>query len=78
LDILERGPAAQATEVRRVEAQVLDVAEEAERQVVSVRYRGEVVEEAGGTPAAFDEVWHLVRPRRDDASWAIAGIEQMS
>ena len=77
LDILERGPAEQATEVKRVEAQVLDVADEAERQVVSVRYRGEVVEEAGAAPVAFDEVWHLVKPRRDDAGWAIAGIEQM-
>lgn len=77
LDILERGPAAQATEVKRVEAQVLDVADEAERQVVSVRYRGEVVEEAGAAPVSFDEVWHLVKPRRDDAGWAIAGIEQM-
>jgi predicted lipid-binding transport protein (Tim44 family) len=78
LDLLERGPAAQATEVMRVQAQVLDVAEEAQHQVVSVRYRGDVVEETGATPVAFDEVWHLVKPRRDDAGWAIAGIEQMA
>ncbi len=78
LDLLERGSSPQTTEVGRIEAQVLDVAEEAERQIVSVRYRGEVVEEAGGAPVAFDEVWHLVKPLGEGTSWAIAGIEQMS
>ncbi len=77
LDLLERGSSPQTTEVRRIEAQVLDVAEEADRQIVSVRYRGEVVEEAGAVPVAFDEVWHLVKPHGEGPSWAIAGIEQM-
>jgi predicted lipid-binding transport protein (Tim44 family) len=78
LDLLERGSGPQTTEVQRVEAQVLDVAEEADRQIVSVRYRGEVVEEADAAPVAFDEVWHLVKPHGEGKSWAIAGIEQMS
>ena len=38
-----------------VDATVLDIAEEADRQVVSVRFRGQVLEERGGTPADFDE-----------------------
>ncbi|MCC6247013.1 MAG: Tim44 domain-containing protein [Rubrivivax sp.] len=77
VDILERGKAPQATEVKSIEARVIDVAEEAERQVVSVRYRGEVVEAPGAAPEKFDEVWHLVRPRGSEGGWAIAGIEQM-
>lgn len=77
LDLLDRGAAAQATEVKSVEARVIDVAEEGERQVVSVRYRGEVVEAPGAAPEKFDEVWHLVRPRGSEGGWAIAGIEQM-
>ena len=80
VDLLERGSAAQVTEVKRVESKVIDVAEEAERLVVSVRYQGEVVEAPGATPEAFDEVWHLVRPRSGPGSeggWLIAGIEQM-
>lgn len=77
LDLLERGSATQTTEVRRVEASVVDVAEEPERQVVSVRYRGEIVEADGAAPEAFDEVWHLVRPVGSDGAWLIAGIEQM-
>ena len=78
VDLLERGRSTQTTEVQRIEAQVIDVAEEADRQVVSVRYRGEVAEEAGAPPVAFDEVWHLVKPHGDQAAWAIAGIEQMA
>lgn len=77
VDLLERGSAAQTTEVKSVEAKVIDVAEEAERQVVSVRYRGEVVEAPGAAPEAFDECWHLVRPRGGEGGWLIAGIEQM-
>ena len=78
LDIQERGTATQHTDVQKVEAEVLDVANEADRQVVSVRFHGQVVEEQGGTPTDFNEVWHLVKPHDDSRSWAIAGIEQMS
>jgi predicted lipid-binding transport protein (Tim44 family) len=78
LDIQERGTAVQHTDVLKVEADVLDVANEADRQVVSVRFHGQIVEEQGGTPTHFNEVWHLVKPHDDSRSWAIAGIEQMS
>ncbi len=78
LDLLERGSATQTTEVQRIDATVLDVAEEPAQQIVSVRYRGEVVEAPGEAPVAVDEVWHLVRARSGDEAWRIAGIEQMA
>ncbi len=78
VDIQERGPAPQHTDVLKVDAEVLDVANEAERQIVSVRFHGQVVEEKGGAPVDFNEVWHLVKPHDDSRSWAIAGIEQMT
>lgn len=78
LDIQERGNAAQHTDVVDVASEVLDVAQETDRQVVSVRFHGHLVEERGGAPVAFDEVWHLVKPHDDSRSWAIAGIEQMA
>ncbi|MBL8306054.1 MAG: Tim44 domain-containing protein [Rubrivivax sp.] len=78
VDIQERGPAEQHTDVLNVDAAVLDIADESERQVVSVRFRGQVLEERGGTPTDFDEVWHLVKPHDGDKPWVIAGIEQMS
>jgi predicted lipid-binding transport protein (Tim44 family) len=78
LDLQERGAAQQHTDVRQVDATVLDVTNETEQQVVSVRFTGEMVEEAGAAPTRFDEVWHLVKPHDDSKAWAIAGIEQMS
>jgi predicted lipid-binding transport protein (Tim44 family) len=75
LDIQDRAGAAQQTDVERVEAQVLDFATEDGRQIVSVRFHGMIREEAGAPAAAFDEVWHLVKPETEGA-WAIAGIQQ--
>jgi predicted lipid-binding transport protein (Tim44 family) len=78
LDIQERGATPQTTDVVKVETQVLDVANEADRQVVSVRFHGQVIEEKGAAPTDFNEVWHLVKPHDDSRSWAIAGIEQLT
>jgi predicted lipid-binding transport protein (Tim44 family) len=76
LDLQDRGDGEQHTDVVRVDAEVLDVADEADRQVVSVRFHGLVREVAGAEPTAFDEIWHLSKPLDDSRSWAIAGIEQ--
>lgn len=78
LDIQERGTGEQHTEVLNIDASVLDVANEPTRQVVSVRFRGQLREDAGAAATEIDEVWHLVKPLDDSRSWAIAGIEQMA
>ena len=76
LDLQDRGAAAQQTDVMKVDARIVDFAQEDDRQIVSVRYNGLVREDpaAGATP--FDEVWHLVKPIGDSRAWAIAGIQQ--
>jgi predicted lipid-binding transport protein (Tim44 family) len=74
LDLQERGAAPNHTDVVRVDAEVLDVAQEAERQVVSVRFHGLIREEQDADAQPFDEVWHLVKA--EGANWAIAGIQQ--
>ena len=76
LDLQERGGKAQRTDVVRVDAEVLDVASEAERQIVSVRFHGLIREEDNGVAEPFDEVWHLVKPADGSREWAIAGIQQ--
>jgi predicted lipid-binding transport protein (Tim44 family) len=76
LDLQERAGAQQHTEVLAIESEVLDVSDEPGRQVVSVRFRGQLREQAGATPVAVDEVWHLVKPADGSRNWAIAGIEQ--
>ena len=76
LDLQERGGAAQQTDVVTLDAELLDFAQERDRQIVSVRFHGLIREEADGAAQPFDEVWHLVRPADGDgASWAIAGIQ---
>lgn len=76
LDLQERGEATQNTDVLKVEAEVLEVAEEADRQIVSVRFHGLVREEREASASDFDEIWHLVKPNDDSRPWAIAGIQQ--
>jgi predicted lipid-binding transport protein (Tim44 family) len=76
IDLQDRGSAAQTTDVVKVDAEVLDVATEAERQVVSVRFHGLIREEKDGVANPFDEVWHLVKPADGSREWAIAGIQQ--
>jgi predicted lipid-binding transport protein (Tim44 family) len=78
LDIQDRGATPQQTDVVSVESEVLDVAQEADRQIVSVRFHGQVVEEKGAAPVAFNEVWHLVKPHDDSRPWVIAGIEPIN
>lgn len=75
LDLQERGAAAQQTDVVTLDAELLDFAQESERQIVSVRFHGLIREEARLPAAPFDEVWHLVRPLDGSRSWAIAGIQ---
>jgi predicted lipid-binding transport protein (Tim44 family) len=74
LDLQDRGTSAQRTDVVRVDAEVLDVASEADRQIVSVRFHGLIKEDDGATEP-FDEVWHLVKPADGSREWAIAGIQ---
>jgi predicted lipid-binding transport protein (Tim44 family) len=76
LDLQERGDADQQTDVEKVDAQVIDYAVEDGKQIVSVRFQGQVREETGAIAVPFDEVWHLVKPEGNAGAWAIAGIQQ--
>lgn len=75
MDIRERGDANQQTRVLDLEADVLEVEQEATRYVVSVRFTGRVQED-GGEPLSIDEVWHLTKPVSGSGGWVLAGIQQ--
>lgn len=75
-EIVERGGAAQETQVFGLEAQVLAMTQEENRYVVSVRFTGSIRTEAGVAPDDLNEVWHLTKPRVGQGGWVIAGIEQ--
>jgi predicted lipid-binding transport protein (Tim44 family) len=75
-DIHAAGDAPQKTEVLTLEAEVLDVAEEAGSYVVSVRFSGTIRESADGDGAPFSEIWHLQKPVDSRSGWLVAGIQQ--
>jgi predicted lipid-binding transport protein (Tim44 family) len=77
MGIAERKGAQQETDVAQLEAEVLDVAEEATRYIVSVRFHGMISEERGAAAQPFDEIWHMTKPRDGSTGWAIAGIQQV-
>lgn len=76
LDIAERQGQAQCTEVLHLDAEVLEVVQEPQRYVASVRYSGRLREQAGAEPQAFSEIWHLEKPRDGSSGWVLAGIQQ--
>ena len=78
LQLSERGPSAQRTDVVELNADVIEVVEEAARYIVSVRFSGLLREDEGAAPAAFDEVWHLTKPKSGGAGWVVAGIQQLA
>jgi len=76
LDLQDRKVTGQQTDVVQLNAQVLDFAQEADRQIVSVRFHGLIREEKDAPTTTFDEIWHLVKPTDGSREWAIAGIGQ--
>jgi predicted lipid-binding transport protein (Tim44 family) len=75
-EIAERGDATQKTEVFGLNAQVLDVADEADRYIVSVLFTGSIREQFGTETEDLQEVWHLTKPKSGFGGWVIAGIQQ--
>lgn len=75
-DIRAAGDEAQHTEVLTLEAEIVDVIEEAGSYVVSVRFSGLIREAVDQEGAPFHEVWHLEKPVSGRGGWVVAGIQQ--
>ena len=75
-DIRAMGDTGERTEVLTLEADVLDVIQDARSYVVSVRFSGMIRESAGRDAEPFSEVWHLEKPLDGSAGWVVAGIQQ--
>ena len=73
---MEQSGSAQKTDVVSLNAEVLDVTEEAARYIVSVRFTGLLREDVNAAPEAIDETWHLTKPRSGNSGWLVAGIQQ--
>lgn len=78
MQLQERGDAPQRTEVLSLNTELLEVQNEGDHAIASVRMTGQLSENHGA-PEGFDEIWHVQKNLRDDqAVWLLAGIQQVS
>lgn len=77
LEMAERGNVLQKTEVATVQAEVIEVEEDADRYTVSVRFTGVLRDGSSEPDETFDEIWHLVKSRQGGGGWLLSGIQQM-
>jgi predicted lipid-binding transport protein (Tim44 family) len=73
-----RDAEAQSNDVQNLNAEVIDVVEDTDRYLVSVRFSGTIRDSSGEPSESFDEIWHLVKPVQGNSGWLLSGIQQMS
>jgi predicted lipid-binding transport protein (Tim44 family) len=78
MQLRERDNSPQKTDVIQVDARLLEVANENELAIASVRMTGQL-RENNGVPDNFDEVWHVQKNLHDvNAVWLLSGIQQLA
>ncbi len=76
MQMQERDATPQKTDVISIQGEVLEVTNEGDLAVASVRFTGQLSEN-NGTPENIDEIWHVQKNLKDDKSvWLLAGIQQ--
>jgi len=78
MQVSERDDSAQKTDVISVNADLLEVVNETDLAIASVRMTGHL-RENDDTSESFDEIWHVQKSIHDDkAVWLLSGIQQIS
>lgn len=74
----ERDNTPQTTEVLAINGEVLEVVNEGDWAIASVRFNGQL-RENNGPAENVDEIWHVQKNLKDDKSvWLLSGIQQTS
>lgn len=76
MDLAERGSQSQKSDVAQIDAQVIEVFEDAVHYHVSVRFTGVIRFDSNEPEESFDEIWHLKKTRAGNTGWLLAGIQQ--
>lgn len=76
VEISERSLATQKSDVVSINAEVIEVDEDAVRYWVGVRFTGVIRDEIDNQEEAFDEVWHMTKSRQGNSGWLLSGIQQ--
>jgi len=66
-----------ATEVVKLDAEVLQIVTEDNQYWMNVHFKGLLREDSTVLPRDFDEVWNLVKPVDGSSGWLLAGIQQV-
>jgi predicted lipid-binding transport protein (Tim44 family) len=77
MDLADRGASTQKTEVVSIDANVIEVDEDADRYLVSVRFTGVIRDDSGEPDENFHEIWHMMKPIAGNQGWVLAGIQQV-
>jgi predicted lipid-binding transport protein (Tim44 family) len=76
MQLQERDNTPQKTDVIAINGVLLEVANEGDYAIASVRFTGQLCEN-NGAPESIDEIWHVQKNLRDDKSvWLLSGIQQ--
>ncbi|WP_081764823.1 Tim44 domain-containing protein [Robbsia andropogonis] len=77
LDLQSRGESKNRTDVVRVDAELLGMEDTATDYLASVRFTGLIRENEGATAEEFAEVWNLIKRKKEQSGWLLAGIQQL-
>jgi predicted lipid-binding transport protein (Tim44 family) len=77
VEMAEQNTSIRKTNVMSIQADVVEVDEDADRYLVSVRFTGVIRDGTGEPDESFDEVWHLMKSRQGSSGWVLSGIQQM-
>jgi len=64
------------TDIVALDADVVDVAQEGNRYVASIRFSGALREDGAAEAKPFAEIWNLEKPVSGTTGWLLAGIQQ--
>jgi predicted lipid-binding transport protein (Tim44 family) len=77
VDLAGRGAQPNQTDVVQLNADLLDVAEQSQDYLASVRFSGLIRESQGAAAEPFAEIWNLSKSRTTGEGWLLAGIQQV-
>jgi predicted lipid-binding transport protein (Tim44 family) len=78
MQIQERGPNADFTDVVSIDAQLLGIETTATDYLASVQFNGLIRSAPNAEPEPFAEVWNMSKPLHGNGGWVLAGIQQLA
>jgi predicted lipid-binding transport protein (Tim44 family) len=78
LQLQERGPSKNHTDVVSLEADLMGVEKLGDDYLASVKFSGTIKESEHEAAQPFTEVWNLSKPASGQGGWVLAGIQQLS